>query len=406
MIYSADYLVTMDGPVIPDGALLVEDGIILDMGPRKSLCETYPHSQRHLEDSVLLPGLINCHAHLELSWARGLFPAKESFSMWVARLQKAAGELEMSEWENYTKLGVREALRFGTTSIVDVGNSGFPGKILPREIIRAFSFRECIGLDPEVGVDRYQQISPGILEAARSPKGLTQLGVCAHALYSCSLELLHRLKNDVEDLNIPWTFHLAESNEEWEFFTEAKGRLYEFCRRRYPQLEDIRQDPFRYAAKNDLISPHSLMVHCNYIDELNAREFAENHVSIAHCPRSAEFFGHREFPFELCHNAGVNVCFGTDSLASNESLSLFEEMACFKRHFPQVECEKILEMATKGGGKALGLEDKIGKLKSSYRADVIGINLKHDPAFDIYDEIVCEEHEVNMVLVDGHEVIV
>jgi cytosine/adenosine deaminase-related metal-dependent hydrolase len=125
---------------------------------------------------------------------------------------------------------------------------------------------------------------------------------------------------------------------------------------------------------------------------------------VVHCPRSRAFFGHKGFPLEALREAGVNLCLGTDSLASNEGLNLFDEMAELNRSHPGLGCRDILAMATVNGAKALGRDD-LGRLRPGARADFIALHMRHHPEYDLYEEIVSEEHEVLMVAVGGEEVV-
>ena len=150
----------------------------------------------------------------------------------------------------------------------------------------------------------------------------------------------------------------------------------------------------------------SLAAHCNVVGPDDACMLAEKKTSIVHCPRSREFFEHPEFPFEQCRRAGINICLGTDSLASNENLNLFEEMAEFREKHPHAESREILEMTTINPAKALQKQDKLGKIQKGCFADFIGITLNHDNSCSIYDEIVEENHEVILAVIDGEEVLV
>ena len=101
----------------------------------------------------------------------------------------------------------------------------------------------------------------------------------------------------------------------------------------------------------------------------------------------------------------MNVCLGTDSLASNEGLSLFDEMAELRRGNPEIPARDILAMATVNGAKALGRTGELGCLRPGAQADFIAIHMRHHPEYDLYEEIVSEAHEVLMVSVGGEEVV-
>jgi cytosine/adenosine deaminase-related metal-dependent hydrolase len=126
---------------------------------------------------------------------------------------------------------------------------------------------------------------------------------------------------------------------------------------------------------------------------------------VVHCPRSRAFFGHPAFPYGALMEAGVNLCLGTDSLASNETLNMFDEMSEFQKAHPDVPARDILAMATRNGAAALGLGGELGVIRPGALADFIAIQLRHHPECDLHEEIVGEAHEVTLVVVDGEEVV-
>ena len=189
-------------------------------------------------------------------------------------------------------------------------------------------------------------------------------------------------------------------------FREGRGALYDFCRRIYPALAPTRgESPIGFLARHRLIPKGSLFAHCNHADPADIGILAATETSVVHCPRSRAFFGHGGFPMEAFRAAGVNLCLGTDSLASNEGLSLFDEMAEFKREHTGAEGRDILAMATVNGARALGLSGELGVLKPGAAADLIAVALRHHPELDLYEEIVGEARDVLLVVVGGDEVV-
>jgi len=409
LIYQADYIVTLNGDPIKNGAIRILNNRIEEVGTREQVQPENGEFVRVLPETILMPGLLNSHCHLELGHVRGLLPEKESYSMWVARLQHFLASTETKGYEENIRLGALECLHFGTTTVVDIGNTLQNFKMLPKSPIRSYSVYEALGLHPEKGLDyfkKYWKLSQQKLRAKILPERC-MFSVGAHAPYSCSPELLNFVVSESKKLETPFVIHGAEGLEEQELFAEEKGRLYEFCKRRYPKVPyEKGKESLEYLLANNWLPNGSIVAHGNTIKREVAVELAKRSISLVHCPRSREFFGHPEFPFEMCYNAGVNICLGTDSLASNDNYNLFDEMAEFRRIYPQIECEKILELVTLNGAKAVGRERELGRIAEGYLADIIGIRLHHNEGTDIYDEIVCEDHDVEFVLVDGEEVII
>jgi len=352
-----------------------------------------------------MPGLINAHCHLELGMARGRFPRGEPFPMWVSRLRKSLEGAGPDQYREAARLGVLECLKHGTTTIVDVGNTGESMSELAALPIRSFPYLELIGLDPDVAGPRFESALERLADLPPA-SGRFHPGLTCHAPYSCSPDLMRRVAEAGHLRGGPYTLHVAESAEENEMFREGRGALWEFCRRIHPALRlDGRSGPIGFLRDNGLIPKGALFAHCNYADERDIRILAETETSVVHCPRSRAFFNHADFPLRDMLAAGVNLCLGTDSLASNEGLSLFDEMAELRRAFPEVPCRDILAMATVNAARALGRAGDLGRLGPGARADFIAISLRHHPEYDLYEELVSEAHEVVLTAVGGEVVI-
>lgn len=395
----------MDGPPLPWGCMRIKGDRIGQVGTLEEMSREPGESIREFPDSILMPGLINAHCHLELGMARSMLPRGEPFPMWVSRLRKALDGATSENYRQAARLGILECLKNGTTTVVDVGNTGESMPELAALPIRSFPYLEVLGLNPESAPERLRQAKErlSLLPAATD---LYHPGITGHAPYSCSVDLLRSLSGDSALRSGPFTLHVGESAEEALMFSEGRGALFDFCRRIFPELRwERHMSPIRFLGRNGLIPKGSLFAHCNHADGEDIRILAETETSVVHCPRSKAFFNHAGFQPESLREAGINICLGTDSLASNEGLSLFDEMAELHRNHPAIPCRDILAMATVNGAKALGLAGELGCLVPGARADFLAISLRHHPEYDLYEEIVSEAHEVLLVSVAGEEVV-
>ncbi len=394
----------MNGPPIPWGCLRVTDQMISQVGTLEELRRRPDESLRDFPDAVLMPGLINAHCHLELGMVRNLLPPGEAFPMWVSRLRKALEGAAPEDYRQASRLGALECLKNGTTTVVDVGNTGESLHELASLPIRSFPYLEVIGLDPALAQSRLENALHR-LGALPKASGLFSPGITGHAPYSCSPELLRGLAAAMPQASGPFTMHVAESAEEYAMFKEGKGALLDFCRRIFPGwAEPAGQSPIAFLAAKNALPRNAILAHCNRADAADIRILAEANCSVAHCPRSKAFFGHEGFPVQAMRDAGLNLCLGTDSLASNEGLSLFDEMAELHRQHPELPCTDIVAMATVNGAKALGRSGELGVLRPGAAADFIAITLRHHPEYDLFEEIVGESHEVLTAVVNGEEV--
>jgi cytosine/adenosine deaminase-related metal-dependent hydrolase len=173
--------------------------------------------------------------------------------------------------------------------------------------------------------------------------------------------------------------HVAESAAEFEMFKRARGEMFAWLRRNQRDMSDCGGvSPVQHLARHHALGPHLLAVHVNYLAPGDARLLAQRKVNVVHCPRSHAYFRHRDFLRQTLAGAGVNVCLGTDSLATvvmkkrqPVELNMFAEMRAYAATHGGVPPELILCMATVNGAQALGWQGKVGELSRGAFADLI-----------------------------------
>jgi cytosine/adenosine deaminase-related metal-dependent hydrolase len=242
-------------------------------------------------------------------------------------------------------------------------------------------------------------------------------GLAPHALFTASKNLFECCEEIARGENVLLTTHLAESREEMEMFRDASGPLYEFMKGIGRPMDDCGNET-PLGRFLDLIDrggspnrPQAIEVNRPYLpwivahlNELAESDFellqkAKGQFHVVHCPRSHEYFKHSQFPFERLHSVGFNICLGTDSLASNENLSLFAEMRAFQRSQPGISPNEILKMVTVNPAMALHREKMIGRIRPGFCADLIAIPCGQGG--DLFGEIVGFEGQVDWVMVNG-----
>jgi cytosine/adenosine deaminase-related metal-dependent hydrolase len=152
------------------------------------------------------------------------------------------------------------------------------------------------------------------------------------------------------------------------------------------------------ATSLEMTGLHWLLVHMNEVSENDFQilERSKAKFSIVHCPRSHRYFGRRPFSLQKFREHRFNICLGTDSLASNEDLSLFGEMRVLQQAQPALSPSEILEMVTVNPARALGVGDYLGKIRVGYRADLIAV-----PAKSQLDELIAHRSGVSWMMSDG-----
>ncbi len=430
MIIRARTVVTMDGAPIENGAVAVSDdriddsppgsspswaarprrsapaGSVVDVGKFDEITSRNAGEIVDLGEQALLPGLINAHCHLDYTCLRGKIPPQNSFADWIRAINTEKANLSPKDYLASINNGFAEAKRFGTTTIANL--TAFPDLISQTTPpIRTGWFAELI--DVRAPERANETVGP----AVESLKSATNWGLAPHALFTASKNLYRRCEEIALRDNVLLTTHLAESREEMEMFHDASGPLYEFLKDIGRSMDDcgnrtplelfltIRDSSasLRFARNGN----NWLLAHLNELTESDFELLRnlERKPHIVHSPRSHDYFKHSRFPFEKLRALGFNVCLGTDSLASNEDLSLFAEMRAFQKEFPGVPPEEILQMVTVNPARALRQENALGRIQRGCRADLISIPCSGTD--DVFAEIIAFEGAVDWILLNGKE---
>ena len=188
-------------------------------------------------------------------------------------------------------------------------------------------------------------------------------------------------------------------------FTVQRGPLYDFMASLHRPMGDCHgETPFAHLWKSGAIHGCWLLAHMNELSEADFELLASlprgTAPSIVHCPGSHRYFGHAPFQYRRLHDLGVNICTGTDSLASTESLSLFAELRRLSATEPWLSQEQLLRTVTVNPARALGRRGTLGKLQAGALADLIALPLSSTVA-DIYEAIVNCDVPVSWMMIDG-----
>ena len=397
MIIRARTVVTMDGRPIDNGAVVVSENRIIDVRKFDEIKKDNAGQIVDLGEQALLPGLINAHCHLDYSCLRGKIPPQKSFAGWIRAINAEKAKLSPKDYLSSINEGFAEATRFGTTTVANL--TAFPD-LVPQiaSPIRTWWFAELID------VRAPEQASELVDLAIESLKPAPTWGLAPHALFTASKNLYERCEEIARRENVLLTTHLAESREEMEMFRDASGPLYEFLKSIGRPMNDCGNETplelFLGALDRRALS-HWIVAHLNELTESDFEllENAKGQFHIVHCPRSHDHFKHSQFPFERPHSLGFNICLGTDSLASNENLSLFAEMPAFQRSEPGISPDEILKMVTVNPATALHREKMIGRIRPGFYADLIAIPYGRGP--NLFEEIVGFDGEVDWIMLNG-----
>ena len=421
MIIRARTVVTMDGPPIENGAIALSEDRIVDVAKFDEIKARHTGEVIDLGEQALLPGLINAHCHLDYTCLRGKIPPQRSFTDWIRAINAEKAKLTPDDYVASINDGLDEARRFGTTTIANL--TAFPELILRiRAPIRTWWFAELIDIRaPERAkelVDRAIESLGGARPLATAEPGHGEggpgapWGLAPHALFTASKDVYRRCEEIARRQKALLTTHLAESREEMQMFRDASGPLYEFLKSIGRWMDDCgNKTPLEHFFKiRDSWTPKAfgvrndsswMVVHLNELAESDFEllERSASKFHIVHCPRSHNFFGHSPLWLERLRLLGFNICLGTDSLASNENLSLFAEMRAFQKAFPSVWPKAVFRMVTVNPAMALHQENVLGRIRRGFEADLIAVPCSGST--DVFEQIIAFEAPVNWLMVNG-----
>jgi len=395
---SAEWIVPGLGRPIRNGVMRARGGRIEAIGPLSEVPPTRRH--RDLGEVAVLPGLINAHTHLELTHLKNKLPRRRPMPQWlfaVARRLPTGSAQDASVAD-----GAEQSVEAGTTALADICHNHRAHHVLKVKPLRKLCLAELVGIGPLArgAMARLHSRLKGLRATAR-----LRFGIAPHAPYSTSEELFRQAGELARKRNWPVATHLAETDIERQFLLRGSGRFFEFLARLGmidSSVNTHRCKPVEFARRVGLFEGPCILAHVNYIDDEEMKILTSSGASVVYCPRSSDFFGRKGHRYPEMLAAGINVALGTDSLASNDSLSVLDEMRRVRRD-ARVGNDAILRMATLNGAAALGWDEQIGNLAPGKQADWIALELPretHDPL----ETILTSPAEVRETVIAGKTV--
>ena len=408
MLLRARTLLPVGSPPIDDGAVLVRGESIEAVGRFAELRRAHRGEEEvDLGDSILLPGLINAHCHLDYTDMAGKLSPARNFSDWIKAIVAFKAEWSYTDFAMSWLAGARMLLRSGTTTVVDI--ESIP-ELLPEVITSTpLNVVSCLELLSVRSRQSARQMVNAAIETLLSLSA-PSAGLSPHAPYSTTPALLRAAAAAAQECGWLLTTHVAESADEFEMYQQARGAMFDWLKPQRDMGDCGAGSPVAHLARHDVLSPNFLAVHANYLAPGDAELLADSGASVVHCPRSHAFFAHRGFPLAELERAGVNVCLGTDSLATMAksrgkplALNLFSEMRVLAKTFPALTPQRILEMATINAAKAIGRPHDLGRLAQGARADLIALPL--GKSRDPHEAVLNHRGDVSASMVRGAWVI-
>ena len=387
--YHAAWVVPIEGEPIRDGWVMVDSGRIVALGRRAANDTT---RGVELGDVALMPGLVNAHTHLELSYLRDQVAPASSFTMWAREIiAERRKRMQQSSRDPIVTAAIDaaidESVRSGTAVVGEITNGLFVtyGKLAASPLV-AVVFWELIGFnlkDPASDgplLDFDPLVERAVADFGELPvSDRVRPSLAAHAPYSVAPLFFRAIKKAVTKMPfVPCSVHLAEGAEEVQLLATGDGPWKTL-------MQDIGSwnhawtapgvGPVQYLDDMGFIDNRLLVVHGVQMSTEDLATLKARGATLVTCPRSNVHTGAGLPPIVEFYESGVRIAIGTDSLASSPDLNVFAEVATLHALAPSVPAASLLESATIQGARALGFEADYGTIEPGKLARLLAVDV-------------------------------
>ena len=402
MLLCAQYILPVTQPPIEDGAILVRDNRIIEIGGAQRMKSHYPDEEiRDFGQSALMPGLVDVHTHLEYTALRGVVH-DVPYAEWLAAEHAKANMMTRDDRYDSALLGGMEMISGGVTTIADFSSTGASCEALQDLGLRGVVYRS-------VGATSKQEVDPALESALDDIKEWRSMvdddritiGIAPKALHACHPTMFKKVNETANAYHLMVGMHVAGSYEEYKYIRYGSTPL---SVRGVSKDKDSLTDrptwlptgvtPVNYALNWDAFrSDDVLAVHCVHVDDDDIAKLKQYDVAVAVCTRCNAQLGMGLAPLNKFLQAGIRVGLGTDSPAATDSADMFVEMrlamliqrAVNRNEF--LDANTMLELATMGGARVLRMQDEIGSLEPGKRADIIAADLSGSRQMPLTDPV-------------------
>lgn len=390
---AARWVFPVEQAPIEDGVVEIADGRIVEVRGRVGAPDD---ATLDLGNVALLPALVNAHAHLEFSDLAAPIQPPTPFTQWIRNLMAYRRE-RTRPIDELVRDGLREAAQTGTGVIGEIaaGDWAAPldGDTLIGDSPNVVAFRELIGLLAEQADGQIELAGQHISECRQlaSERGANLIpALSPHAPYSVSPDLFQQAVELARSESVPLCMHLAETPAELELLDRGTGEFVEMLSAFGLWQDDLiphGSRPLDYLQSLATLD-HALIAHGNYLSDEEIAWLGQHpNIATVFCPRTHAFFGHTQHPWQKLLAAGATVCLGTDGRSSNPDYSLWSELQFLTRQTHVQPGNRLLELATQAGARALGLATDYGSLTPDNLADFCVVALTVPKVADILCEI-------------------
>lgn len=420
-IFEAGWICPASSPPICNGWISVNNGKISGLGPlplgasSREAASEGSHRIR-FPGCAIIPGFVNAHTHIELTVLRG-FLEDLPFTTWIPRLTRTKyQELTRDEMLLSARLGAIEMLAAGVTCIGEVMDLGTGWEAMREFALQGIAYQEIFGPADAQMAEELAGLQRKIETYRHDDTETRRVGVSPHAPYTVSSKLYQAVNDYAQREGLRLATHVGESAEEGLLIRHGAGAFAERLRERGIPVTPQGCSPIAYLHRLGLLHPATLLIHAVDVEDSDFELLGQARPAIAHCAKSNAKLAHGIARIAEMKEAGLPIALGTDSVASNNVVDMFEEMrlAIFQQRgrtqrLDALNAETVFRMATLGGAECLGLAGHLGSLEPGKRADLAVVDL-NDPAVQpVYDPIAAmvysaSRHNVRATYLGGCEV--
>jgi len=354
-------------PPLEDGAVLVDSsGRIAAVGPNNRVPAPAGVPALEFPDAELMPGLVNCHTHLELTHLGGGAKHDEpEFLKWIRRIRELKETTSANAFYAAAVAGIRDCWARGVTCVAETGSTGAVLRALHDLRGRGIVYHEVFGPDPAQCSASMAELEATVRPLRRLEGPQLRLGVSPHAPYTVSAPLYEAVAEFARLEHLPIAVHVAESQGETTFVRDGDGPFATALRARGIPSEPKRCSPVAYLVELRVIRVGALCIHCVQVDAADLALLKLTGAAVAHCPRSNAAHHHGRAPLAEFRTVGIPVGLGTDSVVSVGDLDLWAEAEA-----AGLIGDDALRALTIEGARALSWENEIGSLEVGKAADL------------------------------------
>lgn len=408
-ILLAGWVAPFDQPLIRDGAVAIVDGLVADVGSARQVRPRHPSATVHdFGSSLLMPGFVNPHVHLEMSDCECGPSPGGSFTHWITtvRQRMRVGQREMADVvTSAVRSGVGQCLRFGVTTAGDISSHFALTRPLLREgPLRVVSHGEILGLA------RSLPRAQAALEAAPDrthESTFLRIGITPHAPYTVDMNIYRRCVQLAEQAYLPLATHLAETPDEREFLMHQHGPFRDVWESLGQWEEPVPTyragGPIEFARDIGLLDAGALLAHVNYCSDAEIETLARGNASIVYCPRTHRYFDRPPHRWREMLARGINVAVGTDSCASSPDLNILADLRVLRTLAPDFPADELFRLITSRAARALHLHEQVGTLAPGRSADLVRFEIPPTTS-DPLEDLLRNDVEPSDVWIRGQRV--